>query len=128
VDAFRRSASWLSSKSSFTDRDIEEALLSTFSAIDSPIAPARKGNVCTTLQPFSDGYHLTISPCMLTHCIGVREFLYQTPLEVRQRYRERLLAVTQRVCLLHLLCFCLLMWWLTFLSIGYCSCSRTILR
>ena len=67
VDAFRRSIDWVRA-GQFTDGDVEEALLSLFSGIDSPTAPSAK---------------------------GLNQFVTGVTWEERQQFRERLLAVTK---------------------------------
>ena len=47
LSAFRRGVDWAKS-GQFTQQDIDEAKLSVFSAVDSPVAPSNKGE---TLPP-----------------------------------------------------------------------------
>ena len=67
VDAFRRSIDWVTKGGvgGFSDADVEEALLSLFSGIDSPTPPSSK---------------------------GMNQFVSGITWEERQQYRERLLA------------------------------------
>jgi Zn-dependent M16 (insulinase) family peptidase len=43
VAAFRASVDWISDESNYTDREVDEALLSIFAAIDAPTSPSQKG-------------------------------------------------------------------------------------
>jgi len=69
LDAFAKSYEWLTSSASFSDRDVEEALLSLFSEIDAPRRPSSK---------------------------GLSELLGRSTFEQRQLYRERLLQATKK--------------------------------
>ncbi|XP_078722291.1 presequence protease, mitochondrial [Lampetra fluviatilis] len=64
--AFRRASEW-ACKGSFSERDVEEAKLSVFSAVDAPVAPGDK---------------------------GMSLFLHGVSDSMRQQHRERLFAVT----------------------------------
>ncbi|XP_071346670.1 presequence protease, mitochondrial [Trachinotus anak] len=66
LSAFRKGVDWAKS-GQFTQQDIDEAKLSVFSAVDSPVAPANK---------------------------GMSRFLSGVTDEMKQRHRERLFAVT----------------------------------
>ncbi|XP_065809362.1 presequence protease, mitochondrial-like [Labrus bergylta] len=68
LSAFRRGVDWAKS-GQFTQQDIDEAKLSVFSAVDSPVAPADKGMGC---------------------------FLSGVTDEMKQNHRERLFAVTHQ--------------------------------
>lgn len=63
LSAFRKGVDWAKS-GTFTQQDIDEAKLSVFSAVDSPVAPADKGEaaavtsrsdprILSELSPFS---------------------------------------------------------------------------
>ncbi len=43
IAAFRASVEWISDPNNYTDREVDEALLSIFAMIDAPVAPAQKG-------------------------------------------------------------------------------------
>lgn len=45
LSAFSKGVNWVKS-AKFTQQDIDEAKLSVFSAVDSPVAPSSKGNKC----------------------------------------------------------------------------------
>ena len=66
LDAYHSAPKWMLQGDHFTSTDIEEALLSLFSSIDSPKSPASK---------------------------GLGQFLYEITNAQRQEYRDRLLAV-----------------------------------
>uniref|UniRef100_A0A3Q3DZU7 Peptidase M16C associated domain-containing protein n=1 Tax=Labrus bergylta TaxID=56723 RepID=A0A3Q3DZU7_9LABR len=68
LSAFRRGVDWAKS-GQFTQQDIDEAKLSVFSAVDSPVAPADK---------------------------GMGRFLSGVTDEMKQNHRERLFAVTHQ--------------------------------
>ncbi|XP_076602007.1 presequence protease, mitochondrial [Chaetodon auriga] len=68
LSAFRRGVDWAKS-GQFTQQDIDEAKLSVFSAVDSPVAPSDK---------------------------GMSRFLSGVTDEMKQNHRERLFAVTHR--------------------------------
>ncbi|XP_065809409.1 presequence protease, mitochondrial-like [Labrus bergylta] len=68
LSAFRRGVDWAKS-GQFTQQDIDEAKLSVFSAVDSPVAPADK---------------------------GMGRFLSGVTNEMKQNHRERLFAVTHQ--------------------------------
>ncbi|XP_065809359.1 presequence protease, mitochondrial-like [Labrus bergylta] len=68
LSAFRRGVDWAKS-GQFTQQDIDEAKLSVFSAVDSPVAPADK---------------------------GMDRFLSGVTDEMKQNHRERLFAVTHQ--------------------------------
>ncbi|KAM6989396.1 presequence protease, mitochondrial [Tautogolabrus adspersus] len=68
LSAFRRGVDWAKS-GQFTQQDIDEAKLSVFSAVDSPVAPADK---------------------------GMGRFLSGVTDEMKQSHRERLFAVTHQ--------------------------------
>uniref|UniRef100_A0A3Q2UFL3 Presequence protease, mitochondrial n=1 Tax=Fundulus heteroclitus TaxID=8078 RepID=A0A3Q2UFL3_FUNHE len=68
LSAFRKGADWAKS-GQFSQQDIDEAKLSVFSAVDSPVAPADK---------------------------GVSRFLSGITDEMKQSYRERLFAVDHK--------------------------------
>ncbi|XP_068427664.1 presequence protease, mitochondrial [Clinocottus analis] len=68
LSAFRRGVDWVKS-GRFTQQDIDEAKLSVFSAVDSPVAPARK---------------------------GLGRFLSGVTDEALQEHRERLFAVSHK--------------------------------
>ncbi len=52
LSAFRRGVDWAKS-GQFTQQDIDEAKLSVFSAVDSPVAPADKGDTPTVMNPLN---------------------------------------------------------------------------
>ncbi|XP_041805663.1 presequence protease, mitochondrial [Chelmon rostratus] len=68
LSAFRKGVDWAKS-GQFTQQDIDEAKLSVFSAVDSPVAPADK---------------------------GMGRFLSGVTDEMKQNHRERLFAVTHK--------------------------------
>lgn len=68
LSAFRRGVEWVR-EGKFTQQDIDEAKLSVFSAVDAPVAPSNK---------------------------GLGRFLNGITDEMKQRYRERLFAVTDK--------------------------------
>uniref|UniRef100_A0A8C7V4E3 Pitrilysin metalloproteinase 1 n=1 Tax=Oncorhynchus mykiss TaxID=8022 RepID=A0A8C7V4E3_ONCMY len=69
LSTFRKSVDWVRS-GQFTQQDIDEAKLSVFSAVDSPVAPSNK---------------------------GMGRFLSGITDELKQAHRERLFAVTDKI-------------------------------
>ncbi|XP_064457930.1 presequence protease, mitochondrial-like isoform X1 [Ornithodoros turicata] len=67
LDAFSNAASWLQ-KGEFSERDLEEAKLSCFAQVDSPVAPGNK---------------------------GLRAFLAGITDEMKQQHRQRLFTATK---------------------------------
>uniref|UniRef100_A0A3Q3GKP7 Peptidase M16C associated domain-containing protein n=1 Tax=Labrus bergylta TaxID=56723 RepID=A0A3Q3GKP7_9LABR len=76
LSAFRRGVDWAKS-GQFTQQDIDEAKLSVFSAVDSPVAPRLVCSLCVCVA-------------------GMGRFLSGVTDEMKQNHRERLFAVTHQ--------------------------------
>ncbi|KAI4809398.1 hypothetical protein KUCAC02_018281 [Chaenocephalus aceratus] len=85
LSAFRRGVDWAKS-GDFSQQDIDEAKLSVFSAVDSPVAPASKG-----MGRFLSG----VTDEMLQ---GHRERLFAVSHRSLVEVAERYLGVGQRTC------------------------------
>lgn len=58
LSAFRKGVDWAKS-GQFTQQDIDEAKLSVFSAVDSPVAPSNKGETPTAMNQLNESCILT---------------------------------------------------------------------
>lgn len=57
LSAFRKGIDWAKS-GQFTQQDIDEAKLSVFSAVDSPVAPADKGDTPTGWTTYLNSHQI----------------------------------------------------------------------
>lgn len=55
LSVFEKAVDWAKS-GAFTQQDIDEAKLSVFSSVDSPVAPADKGQTCCTFISEDNGH------------------------------------------------------------------------
>lgn len=92
LSAFGKSVDWAKS-GQFTQQDVDEAKLSVFSAVDSPVAPADKGVV---LEVVRSSPSLLWSGDVCACVAGMSRFLSGVTDDMRQQHREKLFAVTPK--------------------------------